>query len=133
MRFLIDADLPYSLMEVRRNAEKLCSRVMIINKGKSVAIGTLEELARLVGKPVLQIGLRSVSQKIIDSLKALREVSGVFVDSQSCKLTLNLYDESATPEIVKEIVHAGGMILSVNIVYPSLEEVYLKLVREGLA
>lgn len=115
------------------DAEKLCNRVMIINRGKNIAIGTLEELSRLVGKPVLQIGLRSISQNIIDSLKALKEVKEVFVDPESCILTLNLDDESATPGIVKEVVHAGGLILSVNLVYPSLEEVYLKLVREGLA
>ncbi|MCS7138618.1 MAG: ABC transporter ATP-binding protein [Crenarchaeota archaeon] len=115
------------------DAEKLCSKVMIINKGKNIAIGSLEELARLVGKPTLQIGLLSINEKITDSLKALKEVKDVFIDPQLSRLILNLDDESSTPKIVKEVVHAGGMILSVNMVYPSLEEVYLKLIREGTA
>lgn len=115
------------------DAERLCSRVMIINRGRSVAIGTLAELARLVGKPVLQIGLKSIDQRILDSVKSLKEVKSVSVDSQSNRLLLDLQDESAVPKIVREVVYAGGMVLSVNISYPSLEDVYLKLVREGSA
>jgi len=34
-----------------------------------------------------------------------------------------------TPEIVGRVVRAGGMVLSVNTLRPSLEEAYLKLVR----
>jgi len=115
------------------DAEKLCNRVMIISRGRRIAVGTLEELAHLVGKPSLQIALRNIDQKIIDSLKALGQVREVKVDTQASRLTLSLLDESATPEIVREIVYAGGMVLSVNFVYPSLEEVYLKLVKEGSA
>lgn len=115
------------------DAERLCSRVMIINRGRSVAIGTLAELTRLVGKPVLQIGLKSIDQRVLDSVKSLKEVKSVAVDSQSNRLLLDLQDESAVPEIVREVVYAGGMVLSVNVAYPSLEDVYLKLVREGSA
>ncbi|MEM2088374.1 MAG: ABC transporter ATP-binding protein [Thermoproteota archaeon] len=115
------------------DAEKLCNRVMIISRGKRIAVGTLEELARLVGRPVLQIALRNIDQKIVDSLKALKQVMEVNVDTQASKLTLSLVDESATPEIVREIVYSGGMVLSVKVVHPSLEEVYLKLVKEWSA
>jgi hypothetical protein len=37
--------------------------------------------------------------------------------------------KTGTPEIVREIVNSGGLILSVNVVRPSLEEAYLKLIR----
>ena len=39
--------------------------------------------------------------------------------------------ESATPLVVRSIVQVDGLILSVNAVQPSLEEAYLKLVKEG--
>jgi len=87
-------------------------------------MGTLEELSRLVGKPSLQIVLRSIDQKIIYSLKAFGRVSGLRVDPQTSRLTLSLEDESEIPEIVRNIVYAGGMVLSVNIVHSSLEELY---------
>ena len=44
---------------------------------------------------------------------------------------INVADaRSDTPEIVNSIVKSGGQILSVNIFRPSLEEAYLKLVKE---
>lgn len=115
------------------DAEKLCNRVMVINKGKGIAVGTLEELSHLVDKPSLQIALQNIDQKIIDTLKAFGQVREVKVDSQMSRLTLSLEDESAIPEIVKRLVYAGGMVLSVKVVHPSLEEVYLKLIKEGSA
>ena len=36
--------------------------------------------------------------------------------------------KTATPQIVREIVNSGGLILSVNVIRSSLEEAYLKLV-----
>jgi hypothetical protein len=36
--------------------------------------------------------------------------------------------DEATPVVVRSVVEAGGMILSVNVVEPSLEETYLKLI-----
>ena len=38
---------------------------------------------------------------------------------------------AATPEIVRSIVEAEGQILSVNVLRPSLEEAYLKLIKGG--
>jgi hypothetical protein len=38
---------------------------------------------------------------------------------------------SATPKIVRAIVEAEGQILSVNVLRPSLEEAYLKLIKEA--
>jgi hypothetical protein len=44
-------------------------------------------------------------------------------------MVISLSDvEEATPLVVRSVVQAGGMILSVNVVEPSLEEAYLKLV-----
>jgi hypothetical protein len=37
--------------------------------------------------------------------------------------------DNSTPEIVRRIVYAGGEILSVRILQPSLEEAYLKFVK----
>jgi ABC-2 type transport system ATP-binding protein len=114
------------------DAEKLCSRVMIINKGKSVIVGSPDELRdSIAGQPVLQIALEKLNQKIIEAVKDLKQVKEVDVFDSASKLTITLDDiKSATPEVVRSIVHAGGMVLSVNALRPSLEEAYLKLVKE---
>jgi ABC-2 type transport system ATP-binding protein len=114
-------------------ADKLCSRVMIINRGKSLIIGTPDELRRrIAGQPTIQVRLREVNHKIIEAVKELREVREVNVDNSGNSLIITLDDiESTTPEVVRNVVYAGGLVLSVNALRPSFEEVYLKLVKEG--
>ena len=114
------------------DAEKLCSRVMIIDKGKSVIVGTPDELRdRIADQPVLQVTLKKLNQKIIEAVKELKQIREVNVDNSASQLIITLDDvKSATPEVVRSIVYAGGMVLSVNALRPSLEEAYLKLVKE---
>lgn len=114
------------------DAEKLCSRVMIINKGKSVIVGTPDELRdRIADQPALQVTLKKLNQKIIEAVKELKQIREVDVDNSASQLIITLDDvKSATPEVVRSIVYAGGMVLSVNVLRPSLEEAYLKLVKE---
>jgi len=114
------------------DAERLCDRLMIINRGKRVIVGTVEELqSRMGGKPVLQVTLREASQKVVEAVRGLKQVKQVDADSSATKLTIALDDiASATPEVVRSTVHAGGMVLSVNTLHPSLEEAYLRLVKE---
>lgn len=113
------------------DAEKLCSRVMIINKGKSVVIGTPEGLQnRIAGQPILQLTLRKLDEKIIEVVRTIKHVREVSVDPSGTKLMITVDDiDSVTPEVIKNVVYADGMILSANIVRPSLEEAYLKLVN----
>ena len=113
------------------DAEKLCSRVMIINRGKGVIVGTPDELRdRVAGQPVLEVALKEVNEKIVDAVRRLKGVKEVNAKNSSL-LMITVDDvESATPEAVRCIVYAGGMVLSVNALRPSLEEAYLKLVKE---
>jgi len=114
------------------DAEKLCSRVMIINRGKSVIVGSPDELRdKIAGQPVLQVTVKKLNQKIVEAIKNLKQVKEVDVDNSASRLIITLDDvKSATPEVVRSIVYAGGMVLSVNALRPSLEEAYLKLVKE---
>lgn len=114
------------------DAERLCSRVMIINRGKSVIVGTPDELRdRIAGQHALQVTLKKLNQKIIEAVREIKQVREVNVDNSASRLIITLDDvKSATPEVVRSVVYAGGMVLSVNVLRPSLEEAYLKLVKE---
>ena len=114
------------------DAEKLCSRIMIINKGKSIVVGTPDELRnRTAGKPTVRINLRKLDPKIVEATKRIRHVELVDVDESSSNLTIVLDDVSlGTPEVVKSIVDAGGLVLAVYAIRPSLEDAYLKMVKE---
>jgi len=112
------------------DAERLCSRVMIIKDGGSVIVGSPEELRRrMAGTPLLEVRLRKADERIVRSVKSLEQVSAVSLDAEPGRMVIRLSDvEEATPLVVRSVVQAGGMILSVNVVEPSLEEAYLKLV-----
>lgn len=114
------------------DAEKLCSRVMIINRGKSIVVGTPDELReKIVGQPTVQVILTKLNQNIIEKVKELNQVREISVDDSASSLLITLDNaQSATPEVVKSIVYSGGEVLSVNVLRPSLEETYLKLVKK---
>lgn len=107
------------------DAERLCNTVLIINKGKKIALDSPDELrAKVVGETTLEIRLKNANSTILDALK------GIEVIVEDSKLLIPLKDMDAEiPEIVRKIVYAGGEILYVNTKAPSLEEIYLKLIR----
>ncbi|MGB9895648.1 MAG: ABC transporter ATP-binding protein [Thermoproteota archaeon] len=112
------------------DAERLCNRVMIINKGKKIALGALEELLSSTDKKILKITLRKLDQKVIDAIKCFEQVKEISIDDSTSVVSVVLSDvEKVTPDIIKSIVLNGGLILSVNVINQSLEDVYLKIVR----
>jgi ABC-2 type transport system ATP-binding protein len=113
------------------DAEKLCSRVMIVNKGRCIATGTPESLQKkLVGTPVLEVVLKLGSAEVVDAVRRLAFVRSLKADGQTLLIALDDPDLD-TSEIVDAIVRVGGRILSVNVSKPSMEEIYLKLIEEA--
>ena len=115
-------------------AERLCSRVMIIRKGAALATGSVEDLRKkLHGAPELEVSLEEVNDRL---LKATAKLEGVRAVNATVKGTL-IYDiddpEARTPDVVRSLVQAGGRIKSVNILRPSLEDTYLELTKEESA
>jgi ABC-2 type transport system ATP-binding protein len=108
-------------------AQRICDRIGILNT-KLMAIGTPEELEHLVGQRKTVIQLEQVTDNVLNSLKKL-SLEKIF--REESKLTIELenpYKEN--PIIIRAIVEAGGNVLSVLVTSSSLEDAYLKLVRE---
>jgi len=114
------------------DAEKLCRRVLIMNKGKALVMGSPEELQeKTSGQPKIKIELKEICQNIIDVAKQNPQVNMVTANPEGDSLLINVDDaKAATPEIIYDLVNAGAEVLSVNILRPSLEETYLKLIKE---
>ena len=113
------------------DAEKLCKRVLIMNKGHCLLIGTPDELRQKISqKSVIEVTLKQVASKLLTALRANRIAEEV--TQQENKLLITVKDaNAATPAIVRTVVAAEGEILSVNALRPSLEEAYLKLIKGG--
>jgi ABC-2 type transport system ATP-binding protein len=110
-------------------AQRICDRIGILNT-RLMAVGTPEELERSIHGRKTVIQLRQVSDSILDSLKKLR-VNNLIREGN--KLTVDVVNpEEENPEIVNAIVAAGGLIETVTVTSSSLEEAYLKLVRENV-
>lgn len=113
------------------DAERLCSRVMIINRGSRIIIGTPQELRnRTSNKTAIEIILKVYDLRLVRAVEEVEQVSEVTVDKSRGRLVITAEDpDNSTPEIVRRIVYSGGEILSVSIAQPSLEEAYLRFVK----
>ena len=113
------------------DAERLCNRVMIINRGKPIIIGTPQELRnRTSNKTAIEIDLKVYDQRLVRAIEEVKQVSEVVINEGRGSMVITAEDpDNSTPEIVRRIVYAGGEILSVRTLQPSLEEAYLKFVK----
>jgi ABC-type multidrug transport system ATPase subunit len=105
---------------------------MIINRGKNVIVGTPTELRdKISGAPTVEISLKKLTSEVVEAAKKVSHVKQVAAEASTSKLTIILDDpQMGTPEVVKKVVEAGGSIFGVRVVRPSLEEAYLKLIKE---
>ena len=109
-------------------AQRICDRIAILNT-KLMAIGTPAELERSVSGRKTVIQLEQVSDAVLAALRKL-PIGNLAVDGS--KLTIDVKDpEKENAAIVDAIVRAGGHLQSVTIVGSTLEDAYLKLVREA--
>ena len=108
-------------------AQRLCDRIGILNT-KLMAAGTPEELERSVHGRKTVIQLRQVTDAV---LEALRKLGARNLVREGNELTIDVAKpEDENPDMVDAIVAAGGRVETVNVVGSTLEEAYLKLVRE---
>jgi ABC-2 type transport system ATP-binding protein len=107
-------------------ASRICDRVGII-KTKMIEVGTLEQLREtLSGRKTIVI-VDKISDKIIMAVKKLGFNN---VNTENDTITIAINDPGKdNPNIVNAIVVAGGRIQSISGVNPTLEDIYLKLVR----
>jgi ABC-2 type transport system ATP-binding protein len=113
----------HNLDEVQR----ICDRVAILNT-KLMAIGTPQELERSIQGRKTVIQLEQASDAVLAALKKL-EVRNIVVDNNTLMIDVT-NPEKENPAIVDAIVRAGGRVQLVTVAGSSLEDAYLKLVRE---
>ncbi len=110
-------------------AQRICDKIGILNT-KLMATGTPEELERSIHGRKTVIQLRQVNEAILDSLRKLKVKNLV---RESNKLTFDVTNPAEqNPDIINAIVSSGGRIETVTVTTSSLEEAYLKLVRENV-
>ncbi len=108
-------------------AQKLCDRIGIV-KTHLLRIGTPEELKGSLWGSRTMIQLQEVTDSIIAAVQT-RTRNKVVTEGR--RLVIDVMDpEKENPGLVEAIVAAGGRIQLVQELAPTLEDVYLKIVRE---
>jgi ABC-2 type transport system ATP-binding protein len=108
-------------------AQRLCDRIAII-KTKLLTIGSPESLRESLKGPRTEIQLVNVTKSIVNALKKLIpnkiEVSGN-------TLIIDVTDpDKENPGIIAAIASVGGRVREVNQLVPTLEDVYLQIMKE---
>jgi ABC-2 type transport system ATP-binding protein len=112
-------------------AERLCDRIAIL-KTKLVVVDSPKNLERSLYNRKTIVHLQIVSDDVLAAVKGLEVVKNVRVSDN--KLVLDIEDpEKNNPDVVRAIVAAGGNIQYVTELRSTLEDVYLKLIREASA
>ena len=99
-----------------RYAQEICTRYGLIEQGSLLASGTIDELrARVFPSKSLRICASAVPEKLN------------FVKCGANEFETKIYDKKEIPDLVRKIVEAGEDIYSVNLIEPSLEDIYFAL------
>ena len=110
-------------------AERVSDAVAIL-RGRVLATGSPQELARSLWPSRTAVRLRLVTPAVVDAARGARGV--IEAVPQGDVLHLELEDPARdTPGAVTAIVQAGGEVLGVGESEHTLEEVYLRLVRSA--
>ena len=109
-------------------AQRICDKIGILNTTLRV-VGTPDYLEKAVKGRRTVITLEQANDKIVNSLKKLPLKN---FEQKNHTLSFDVTDpDSENWKVVEAIVLAGGHVTTVDVVGSSLEDVYLKLVRES--
>ena len=128
-------------------AERLCQRVGIIDRGKLIALDTPKRLIASLGGGILQLGLAAADERVCAAVEALPAVrSAAFAESAPAQSedAAAAFDGKAILKIeashgndaLLQVLHycneADVEILSLDLLEPSLETVFLNLTGKSL-
>ena len=113
-------------------AQSLCDRIGIIDHGRVLALGTLDELRQLMGESdVLRLSGRFDAARARAALAALEACEVIHADENS--LLLALRDATRRlPTIFAKLAETGGDIHETTLNQPTLESLFIKLTGREL-
>jgi len=120
--------------------EASCSRVVVIARGKLVAAGTVEELAKKRRSAGLVLVVRGDGAKALAAVRAIEGIAEAKEERQSddgartirCTWKKDIEDAAAvraTEEAVSAVVAAGCFVREARPINSTLEELFAELTR----
>lgn len=112
-------------------AQQICNRVLIINKGQIVAEDTPEHLqTRLTGAQKVILRVRGSIDDAAAVVETVPGVSAVNVQHDNSLEFETAANQDVRPEVARAVVQGGFDLLELHPENLSLEEIFLQLTRD---
>lgn len=112
-------------------AQQICDRVLIINKGHIIAEDTPQNLqSRLVGSERASLRVRGEGDGLVQIVQKVKGVRHVTAQADGALEFQFAPGQDVRPEVAKAVVRAGYELLELKPVGMSLEEIFLELTRD---
>jgi len=117
---------------------KTCQRVVVINAGKIVAVGTPDELTRhLQGFETILVVVEGVAGEVTDKLQRVVGVNQVEVrETFDGRVTFEVHAEKGRDvraDLARTVVESGWKLYELRTSGMSLEDIFLKLTTKDLS
>lgn len=103
-----------------RYAQEICTRYGLIEEGRLLAAGTLDQLRK-----------RAFSGLTLQIRAARLPIGLPLRKGHADQYEMDIQSEEEIPALVRRIVEGGGQIYAVSAQYPSLEDIYFVLTARG--
>jgi len=117
-------------------ADELCDRVAIINKGRVLACDTPANLKRNLQRDALfeieTSPLNGLSTALIESLPEVRKAALTEIEG-GARLNLSLVEESALASVINTLTQKNVKILRLSKHEPTLEDVFMEQVGHSMS
>ena len=111
--------------------QRICKHVGILSQGKLVTEGSLDQMEREApggGRFRIEIKLVEITSALIDCIKRIKGVTSVERREDSLLVSCS---EDLRAQIAKAIVEANGLLVEMKIQSFTLEDIYLKHLKEA--
>ncbi|HIH38600.1 ABC transporter ATP-binding protein [Candidatus Woesearchaeota archaeon] len=108
--------------------EQLCDRIAFLDKGRILYVDTSKELKAMIKKEVIQLTLKSNTEKLSSFL---RKKSIRIISVQESIITFELQENKETFQLLKEIFNQDFDVIDMHISKPTLDDIFIHIARNG--
>ncbi|OLS03072.1 ABC transporter ATP-binding protein [Tissierella creatinophila] len=113
-------------------AEMLCDRIIIMDKGKSLVSGTIEELKEMIStKEKIIVGFEEIKGELIEKLSSIPHV--LSIEKSNCEYTISFENGTNNLSNLLEFIKENNLVYTkLYSRVPSLNDVFLELTGKEL-
>ena len=127
-----DGTTVFFTTHIMSEAEYLCDRIAIIDKGKILACAATDELKEKFDiETVLELVIQEKDENIVKLLESIPEVNKAMLSTDGKSIRISVKDPySQTPKILSTLLNEGYHVTELHVKEPTLEDVFIRAVEQ---